>query len=386
MPRKNFGRIFTDEAFMDGKPFLKRPYGYGATSGIVYADELEDLIRIGFNARALAQATAHMQVEERLRADDMLFDPNLPREEFVRYTRQLMASQQENREIAYLGVNEIIDLIEKGGYRDSDVLSAFPHLEAPDLSACRAFAAVNMPGSREYRRNNRYSSVKILLDENLPHDLVLPLSHHTSNLSHIYYEGMGGYMDEFIYWRPKYQIKERGGESDRQRSKRLGIKHIIISNDSDLCDLAEDQWRQRIGASSNPDAIDFKDTNTVFSIAKHHYTKLKDPEFCEQVARGIMRAAFDPKAPWYKIRGNGTVYPGVLFSSLCQQVEDRARRHRFIHGLATEAEAEEGRQNRALRRLQQLQAYQALGEHRLDSLQEQRFNDPEGNHPSLLPS
>ncbi|MFN3701438.1 MAG: DUF433 domain-containing protein [Alphaproteobacteria bacterium] len=272
MARKTFGRIFTSDTIENGAPVLNRIF-----STAVSPDLLRD------------------SPAERLK---------------------------------YIKVQDILDLLD-AGFRESDVLSGYTMLDESDITACRAFAAVNMPQSQDYRRNNRYKGVKILLDENVYHGLILPLSHHISNLSHIYYEGMGGFTDEYIYWRPHYFLKD---ESAKERRRKRGMRHIIISNDSDLCDLAEGQWRQRIATSSDPDAIDFSDTNTVFSIEKRQYKLLLDPEFCEKISRSIMRAAYNPKAPWYKIRDNGSVYPGKLFSSLCTDVEEAIRSQRFQQG------------------------------------------------------
>jgi hypothetical protein len=284
--RKTFGRIFTSEDVENGTPVLNRIF-----STAVSPDLLRD------------------SPAERLK---------------------------------YIKVQDILDLLE-AGFRESDVLSGYTMLDESDITACRAFAAVNMPQSLDYRRNNRYKGVKILLDENIYHGFILPLSHHISNLSHIYYEGMGGFTDEYIYWRPHYYLKD---ESAKERKRKRGMRHIIISNDSDLCDLAEAQWRQRIATSSDPDAIDFGDTNTVFSIEKRQYKFLFDPEFCEKISRSIMRAAYNPKAPWYKIRDNGSVYPGKLFSSLCSDVEEAVRGERFMRGIASEEDRAIGRAKR----------------------------------------
>lgn len=349
MPRKSFGRIFSSDAVQNGEFVLNRVFGQIAPAAPVYDHDLDVLREQGYTDEAIAEMTKGVEVERYVSVVGRSLTKDLTPEEYRQYLRQIMRidSERDNTTGHYIPVADIINLLEKSGYRESDVLSAYPMLEESDITACRAFAAVNMPESKDFKRNNRYRGVKILLDENLYHGFILQLSQHISNISHIYYEGMGGFMDDFIYWRPHHLLKE---ESPKEHKRKKSLKHIIISNDSDLCDLAEDQWRGRIKAASDPDAIDFKDTNTVFNISKVHYSKLKDPEFCEKVSRGIMRAAFDPKAPWYKIRGNGTVYPGVLFPSLCNQVETTLRNERFKNGVATEEDAIEGRLLRIQRR------------------------------------
>ncbi len=225
-------------------------------------------------------------------------------------------------ETLYTTVKEVMTLLEDAGMREREVRGIFPHLNQKDISACRAFAAVNMPDSKEYSRNNRNPDIKILLDENIPHSLVIPLSHHMSSLSHIYYEGMTSYMDDFIYWRPYMHIKDHSAETPEERTRRRGIKHIIISNDSDLCDLAYAQWQQRVMTCATPEDIDFTDTNTVYSINKWDIEKIeKDEKFCQKMAASILNTAHNPKGPWYKIRSNGSVYPGVTLQEMCKAAE-----------------------------------------------------------------
>lgn len=223
-------------------------------------------------------------------------------------------------------------------------------LTPKDVALCEAFAATHMPGTELYRRNNRFKRVKILLDENLPYGLVTPLSEQLSNLSHVYLEGLGGFTDEFIYNRPWYCLKE--GKTT-ERKKLQAIKHIIISRDSDLTDLARAQWMQRIETCATPEDIDFGDINTVFRVKDEDMSATANVQYYQMHARAIMRAAYSNEAASYIIGKTG-VYPeaGSRLSDLIAVVEKTRRVERAQAGELTLAELESGRAERWDRKMQ----------------------------------
>lgn len=224
-------------------------------------------------------------------------------------------------------------------------------LSPEDERLCRAFAATKLPHTEEYRVNNRYKTVKILFDENLPHGLVPELMTQISNLTQVYLEGLGGYTDEFIYHRPWYQLEPRSTREARQVQNN---KYIIISRDYDLTDLAREQWMRRIACVAQPEDIDFSNVNVVFRVADEALTQVDNAEFYRRHAEKIMRAAFSGQSASYLIGQHGVwPEPGSTLRELVRAVEknQRIERARIGELSAEELEAgKEGREERKLRR------------------------------------
>lgn len=171
-----------------------------------------------------------------------------------------------------------------------------------DLRTALMLATMRLPETDEYKRNNRYKRTKILLDENLSTRLIPELSRELSNLSHIYFEGMQGATDEFIYWRPWTQLKNR---TAREQRVHAGTKYIIITLDSDLTEIARNQWLKRIVTSSTPEDIDFSNVNAIFHVRDINLGRPENGTGDWPVAKDILRAAYSGEASSYSITKNG---------------------------------------------------------------------------------
>ncbi len=228
-------------------------------------------------------------------------------------------------------VHDVLTLLD-AGYRPSDIKSMIPTLEDNDISACIGFAATHIKDRHEYKRNNRYKAARILLDENLSPALVEALYQTIGGLSSIYYEGMNGYTDEFIYWRPTAKI------SKGSRTKK-NMRHVIITQDSDLCDIAEAQWMQRIHTCATPESINFMDTNTIILIADPKMAAKEGAEFYKKLAGKIMRAVFNPEtpAPWYRA-SKTSLSAGISLQKLIEYAEKDALIKRYLNGEVSEEE------------------------------------------------
>lgn len=218
-------------------------------------------------------------------------------------------------------VKDVLTLLD-AGYRNSDLQDFLPGLDDKDIAACQGFAATRLTERSEYAFNNRYKTARVLLDENVSPFLVQQIYRHLGGLSHIYYEGLSGVTDEFIYWRPQARI-EPGAKRPR-----ADMRHVIITHDSDLCDLAQAQWLKRIRASAEPEKINFNDTNTIILLTGRGLGTTRGANDLAGLAREIMKAAFsDKQAPWYRANRSG-VKEGISLSDLIALAEKSDRKFR----------------------------------------------------------
>jgi uncharacterized protein (DUF433 family) len=245
--------------------------------------------------------------------------------------------------IKRIKVDEVLTLLD-AGYRPFDIMSMLPTIEENDISACIGYAATHLKDRHEYKRNNRRKSARILLDENLSPGLVGALYESIGGLSSIYYEGMDGYTDEFIYWRPWAKIS-----SNSQHKK--SIRHVIITQDMDLCDLAVGQWKQRICTSATPELINFKDTNRIILVSDPDMAAHENASFYKNLASKIMRAVFNPaiSAPWYKA-SKTSLSPGISLQALIEEVKQDILVKRFQNGEVTSEERQQMRADRAAKK------------------------------------
>jgi|GEM_PF-3095828 len=215
----------------------------------------------------------------------------------------------------YVALRTIFEQSANGTLKDN-----FPDLKERDIRLCEAFAATNLDNHPLYKKNFRSKKVSILFDENLPYGLVPELSQVLPNLSHVYLEGMGGYMDDFLFNRPWFALKDEK-PSDMKRKRQT--KHIIISRDSDLTDLARDQWIRRIQVVAHPDKIMFDDVNVVFHVTDTGMTRLEHADHYKEYARDIMKAAYSCEAASYVLDKDGVrPEPGSSFPELLRVVDE----------------------------------------------------------------
>lgn len=220
----------------------------------------------------------------------------------------------------------------------------FPHLSAEDLHLCSAFLATNVPDHPAYKSNNRNKRVKILFDENLPYALVSALTAELPCLSHVYLEGMDGASDEFIFNRPWAHLKPSKAS---ERKQKRATKHIIISRDSDMTDLAQGQWLKRMQSSSHPEDIRFDDVNVVFRVVDESLTNIQNADKFKEVARDIMRAAYSQEGASYTISLRGVdVEQGSYKQQLIRKLEDIDRIERAKKNCLTEQEIADGKSGR----------------------------------------
>jgi predicted nuclease of predicted toxin-antitoxin system len=223
--------------------------------------------------------------------------------------------------INIIPLQAIFEMVEAGTFFPSETLTE------KDIRKAQTFAAMHMPDRPEFKRNNRYKRTKLLLDENLPSGLIPGLSKELSNISHIYFEGMNGNTDEFIYWRPWSKLKTRSSKEARAHDK---TKYIIISQDSDLTDIAKRQWLDRMLCCAEPEKIDFSNVNVVFHVKD---ITLRNPASATMhwpSASDILRAAYSGEASSYIITKGG-VYPeaGCSKQEIITQIEEIMRNKRL---------------------------------------------------------
>lgn len=259
------------------------------------------------------------------------------------YLRVYPGNTSQNRQgddASYYALSAIFESHSRG-----TVETDFPDLKEKDLRLCSAFLATNVPSHPAYIKNNRGKRVKILFDENLPYGLVTALTEGLPNLSHVYLEGMEGYMDDYIFYRPQHQIESTA--SSYQRKKSVETKYIIVSRDTDLSDLARAQWTQRIATCANPEEIDFSDTNVVFRVVDESLTNLENAARFKELGRDIMRAAYSCKAASYAISKSG-VYTekGSSLQELIGQMDRAEMQKRANQGLLSLEERDVGREGR----------------------------------------
>lgn len=219
------------------------------------------------------------------------------------------------------------------------------YIPLQDISLCAAFLATNVPEHPAYQKNNRSRRVKILFDENLPYALVAALTNELPNLSHIYLEGLDGVADEFIFYRPTYQLKPSLKGYDRKCAMRT--KHIIITRDSDLSDLARAQWLARMRATATPEQIKFDDVNVVIRVTDETLTNIENASLYKELAVDIMRAAYSGAAASYTINRKG-VNPeaGNTKEHLISSLNNEQRIGRARDGELSPEERETGRNGR----------------------------------------
>jgi hypothetical protein len=235
----------------------------------------------------------------------------------------------------------------------------FPELTERDLRLCSAFLATNVPSHPAYIRNNRGKRVKILFDENLPYGLVPALTEGLPNLSHVYLEGMDGYTDDYIFYRPLYQLKK--SPTSYRRKKDVETKYIIVSRDNDLSDLARAQWMQRIVTCAEPEKINFNDTNVVFRVVDESLTNLENANRFNELARDIMKAAYSCKAASYTISKNGVyIEKGSSLPEMIAQLDQAEMHKRANLGQLSIEERDEGRRRRYNGRFKEVQEALAL--------------------------
>lgn len=265
---------------------------------------------------------------------------SLPGQEPTLGRRHLQISPEFNAR--QIQVDEVLTLLD-AQYRPGDILSMMPTLEENDVSACIGYAATHLTDRHEYRKNNRRKSARILLDENLSPALVGALYESIGGLSSIYYEGMNGHTDEFIYWRPSAKISK---DSRHKKS----MRHVIITQDSDLCDIAERQWMQRIRTCATPDNIKFNDTNTIILITDPKMAACEGAESYRTLTNKIMRAVFNPEtpAPWYM--ASKTIFKaGVSLDRLIERAAQDELIGKLQRGEISKEERARMKANRAAR-------------------------------------
>ncbi len=240
----------------------------------------------------------------------------------------------------YIPLRDIFEAHSKGALAET-----YPHLTQQDISLCAAYLATNVPDHPAYQKNNRSRRVKILFDENLPYALVAALTDELPNQSHIYLEGLDGVADEFIFYRPIYQLKPSLKGYDRKCAKRT--KHIIITRDSDLSDLARAQWLNRMRATATPESIKFDDVNVVIRVTDETLTNIENAYRYRELAVEIMRAAYSGAAASYTINRAG-VKPeaGNAKEQLLQVLSNEERILRARNDQLSTHEKEVGRSGR----------------------------------------
>lgn len=220
----------------------------------------------------------------------------------------------------------------------------FPDLTSKDLRLCSAFLATNVPHHPAYIKNNRGKRVKILFDENLPYGLVSALTEELPNLSHVYLEGMEGFTDEFIYQRPWYHLKEK---SPYERRKSSGTKHIIITRDMDLTDLARAQWTKRLSSCATPEDIKFHDVNVVFRVVDESFTNVENVQRFKDLAKDIMKAAYGSQSASYTISKSGVyIERGSSLEDLIHNLDNQNVLTKLRNGLLSDDERHQGRSHR----------------------------------------
>lgn len=259
----------------------------------------------------------------------------------------------EDRIGTFYPLNAIFDAHSRG-----NVTKEFPDLNPKDLHLCSAFLATNVPGHPAYIKNNRGKRVKILFDENLPYGLVSALTEELPNLSHVYLEGMDGFADEFIFHRPWYQLKTA---SAYDRRKSAGTKYIIITRDTDLTDLARNQWCKRIAACATPEDLKFNDVNAVFRVVDESFTNVENVVRFKELAQEIMKAAYSCKAASYTISKSGVhIERGSSLENLIEQVERKIMYDGEGYRSLGEQERSQGRSLRLNGQYDEFQAEMAL--------------------------
>ena len=206
-----------------------------------------------------------------------------------------------------------------------------------DLRTALTVASLQLPDRPEFVRNNRYKRTKILLDENMSSRLIPELSKELSNLSHIYYEGMSGVTDEFIYWRPWSHLQSR---TKREKRAHENTRYIIITQDSDLRDISKAQWKSRVMNCSTPEDIDFSNLNAVFHVRDINLGKPENASYYLPLAKDILRAAYSEEASSYVITKSG-VYPeqGCRLEDIIEEVEKHFQFERIKSSQITDDDA-----------------------------------------------
>ena len=80
------------------------------------------------------------------------------------------------------------------------VLARYPDKLTPrDIAVCRTIAAHHMPDRPEFHRNGGNSTLKVLLDENMPHTIIPDLLNEDARLTHISFNSLTTMADPIIW-------------------------------------------------------------------------------------------------------------------------------------------------------------------------------------------
>lgn len=249
------------------------------------------------------------------------------------------AAQQQT---LYIPVSAILEEVDNGATPKS-LKKKFNNCRftQDDIRACRAFAAVSMPNRREYKRNARERRMKILLDENMPYQLIMPLLKKFGGLTHIYFEEMAGFTDEFIYYRPFYHLKKK---SLTERKKDIKTRYIIFTRDRDLVDIAREQWLNRIRCSATPEDIRIARSNIIIHVQDMSFGTKDDTKHLVAMADKILQMIESKEACAYAVTKGG-VHPikSCRMDDMIKRVDEEARRKEMISA-ANQSVVEERKQ------------------------------------------
>ncbi|MBI1327137.1 MAG: hypothetical protein GC136_05800 [Alphaproteobacteria bacterium] len=270
--------------------------------------------------------------EERVRIGRIVKDKN-----DIPCLRKVFTDAAGTRNQLYIPVKDILQEVDNGTNL-KQLKKKFNNCKftRDDIRVCRAFAAVTMPERREYKKNARERRMKILLDENMPYQLITPLLKKFGGLTHIYFEGMEGFADEFIYYRPFYQLKKK---TQRERIKDIKTRYVIFTRDRDMVDIARAQWLNRIRCSATPEDIRFAGTNVIIHIQDASFAKAKNSKALTALADQILEMIESKQACAYSVKKDGVAPIGnCRLDEMIKRVAEEDLRRRIAEDDLTDDE------------------------------------------------
>ncbi len=212
------------------------------------------------------------------------------------------------------------------GEIDKSHFSEGPHPTRSDILLCRAYAATHLPDRLEYYQNVKPNiRLRILLDENLPNQLIYPLSQAFNNLTHVYHEECASHADSELFEKETLFFEMRS----KRKSNKNPTKRIIFSRDSDMTDLAKEEWTTRIvefladnGRLPMRGEIDFEDVPVAFQCKAEALGKVDASGVYIEYADDVKKAAYSGECAAYYMTVSG-VRPAhkASFEDLCIEVE-----------------------------------------------------------------
>lgn len=224
----------------------------------------------------------------------------------------------------FIPLSTIFSLIDKQS--DDVPVSDGPSPSRSDILLCQAYAATHLPDRPEYYQNVKpHIRLRVLLDENLPNQLIAPLSQAFNNLTHVYHEGYASSTDSDLFEKEILFFEMRR----KKNCNKNPTKRIIFSRDSDMTDLAKEAWSRKIegflsekGRMPERDELNFEDIPVAFQCKTPALGKVEASDIYIAHAQDIKKAAYSGECAAYYMTIHG-IHParGASFDALCVEAE-----------------------------------------------------------------